>query len=197
MELPTLVNLLETLPPRVFRAAMATTAMRARSRPYSTMLAPRSSQLSLARIQVFRTNRSICCLLLGRRSAPGLCWRFLRAFCSGYRREQADAGWADRPIVWRPGAGRTRRSRRRLTRRRLPSKRSGLAADRVAHAVELVGDVASEGLQSGDGDHSDEGKEQAVLDHAGATLVAVELGKDPGLQNEQVHCFLPPCGAGA
>src|SRR5438552_3219598 len=58
MELPTLVNLLETLPPRVFRAAMATTAMRARSRPYSTMLAPRSSQLSLARIQVFRTNRS-------------------------------------------------------------------------------------------------------------------------------------------
>src|SRR5688500_19858788 len=56
----TVLNLEETLPPRVRRATMAMTAMRARRRPYSTMLAPRSSViLSLAWIQVFRTKRAI------------------------------------------------------------------------------------------------------------------------------------------
>src|SRR5687768_11870635 len=47
---------------------MAMTAIRARSRPYSTMLAPRSlSVLNLAWIQVLRTKRSMSILLM---SAP-------------------------------------------------------------------------------------------------------------------------------
>src|SRR5947199_159506 len=42
IELPTLVNLLDAWRPRVVRATMQTTAMRARRRAYSTRAAPRS-----------------------------------------------------------------------------------------------------------------------------------------------------------
>src|SRR5581483_2456005 len=52
-------NLLDTLPPRALTATMATTAIRARRRPYSTMLAPRSSPENLASSQVLRMKRSI------------------------------------------------------------------------------------------------------------------------------------------
>src|SRR2546423_1786938 len=100
----------------------------------------------------------------------------------------------DRPIGPSPSAPREEGAGAARKRHRPLLAGSWLAADGVADAGELVGDVAAEGLQSGDGDHGDEGQEQAVLDHAGATLVAVELGKHPGLQNEQVH-LLPPPGA--
>src|SRR6266550_6126815 len=64
-----------------------------------------------------------------------------------------------------------------------------------ADGAELGGDVGPEGLQGDDGDDGDEGQEEAVLHHAGATLaVGVELGLDPGLQHEKVHCS-SSCGA--
>src|SRR5688572_29558422 len=58
--------------------------------------------------------------------------------------------------------------------------------------AELAGNAAAEGPQGDDGDDGDEGQEQAVFHHAGTTLVGdVELGLDPGLQNEKVH-LCPP-----
>src|SRR5438105_4271482 len=112
---------------------MAMTAIRARSRPYSTMLAPRSPPaLNLAWSQVLRTNRSM---------------------------ELVQA-----------------------------------ARDRG----ELGRDAAAEGLDGHDGDDGDQGQEQAVLDHAGTGLVAgVELGVEPGLQDEKVHVISPLVGAEA
>src|SRR5688572_5972845 len=62
MLLLTLENFVETLPPSARTATMAITAMRARSRPYSTMLAPRSLSVNLAWIQVRRTKRSMALL---------------------------------------------------------------------------------------------------------------------------------------
>src|SRR2546421_7426842 len=61
---------------------------------------------------------------------------------------------------------------------------------------ELGGDAAAEGLDGHDGDDGDQGEEQAVLDHAGTGLVVgVELGLEPGLQNEKVHLISPLVGA--
>ena len=47
------------------------------------------------------------------------------------------------------------------------------------------------------GDHGerDERDEEDVLHHARATLVGVELGLEPGLEDEQIHC-LPLFGGG-
>src|SRR5207245_11046726 len=60
----------------------------------------------------------------------------------------------------------------------------------------LGGDAAAEGLDGHDGDDGDQGEEQAVLDHAGTGLVVgVELGLEPGLQNEKVHLISPLVGA--
>src|SRR5882724_10119051 len=108
---------------------MAMTAMRARSSPYSTMLAPRSpSALNFAWSQVLRMNRSMVLV-------------------------QA-------------------------------------AVDRG----ELGGDAGPEGLDGHDGDDGNEGQEQAVLHHARTGLVAgVELGVDPGLENEKVHVVFSSC----
>src|SRR5205085_9608723 len=59
-ELETDENCDDTLDPSALTATMAMTAMRARSRPYSTMLAPVSSLvLNLAWSQVLRTKRSM------------------------------------------------------------------------------------------------------------------------------------------
>src|SRR6185295_16845370 len=60
MLLPTFEKLLETLVPSRRMATIATTAMRATRRPYSTSEAPASSLRSnFASSQVFRMNRSI------------------------------------------------------------------------------------------------------------------------------------------
>src|SRR5690349_16946727 len=60
MALPMLEKLVETRRPNVRMATMATTAMRATRRPYSTREAPVSSVRSnLASSQVFRMNRSM------------------------------------------------------------------------------------------------------------------------------------------
>src|SRR5687767_7839824 len=131
MLLLTLENFVETLPPSALTATMAITAIRARSRPYSTMLAPRSlSVLNLAWIQVLRTKRSMVLV-----------------------QAAVDAG-------------------------------------------ELLRDAATERLDGDNGDDGDQGEKQAVLDHAGTTLaVGVELGLDPGLENEKVHVDSPHVGA--
>src|SRR5947208_10591197 len=61
--------------------------------------------------------------------------------------------------------------------------------------AELGRHVAPPIFQGDDGDDGDEGQEEAVLHHAGATLaVGVELGLDPGLEHEKVHCS-SSCGA--
>src|SRR5688500_4383671 len=60
--------------------------------------------------------------------------------------------------------------------------------------AELGRDAAAEGPEGDNGDDGDEGQEQAVLHHARTALaVDVELGLDPGLQNEKVHDSLPRC----
>src|SRR4051812_6986593 len=48
----------DTLLPSALTAMTPMTAMKTSNRPYSTMLAPRSSELNLATSQVFRMNRS-------------------------------------------------------------------------------------------------------------------------------------------
>src|SRR5919197_1448091 len=78
---------------------MAMTAMRARSRPYSTMLAPRSFwMLSLAWIHVLRTKRSMMILLFSAPEATQAVLRLsarLRLDVFGIGRH---GGWLDRPI---------------------------------------------------------------------------------------------------
>src|SRR5438445_13504459 len=59
--------------------------------------------------------------------------------------------------------------------------------DRAGDLGELRRHAAAEGLHGHDGDDGDEGQEQAVLHHAGATLVTGELRLEPGLHDEQVH----------
>src|ERR1051325_10916533 len=66
--------------------------------------------------------------------------------------------------------------------------------ERAVDRGELRGDAAPEGLHGDDGDDGDEGEQQAVLHHAGTGLVVgVELGLEPGLQNEKVHLNSPLC----
>src|SRR5436305_1572901 len=73
------------------------------------------------------------------------------------------------------------------TPRRRPHRRALVEAG--ADVVELGRDVGPEGLHGDQSDHGDEGQKQAVLHHAGATLaVGVELGLEPGLENEEIHC---------
>src|SRR5436190_1909720 len=68
--------------------------------------------------------------------------------------------------------------------------------ERAVDRGELRGDAAPEGLHGDDGDDGDEGEQQAVLHHAGTGLVVgVELGLEPGLQNEKVHVILLLIGA--
>src|SRR5688572_29693022 len=61
-------------------------------------------------------------------------------------------------------------------------------------ARELRRDAATERLDGDNGDDGDQGEKQAVLDHAGTTLaVGIELGLDPGPENEEVHGLSSGC----
>src|SRR5204863_1728820 len=71
---------------------------------------------------------------------------------------------------------------------------SAALLQRAVDRGELRRDAGPEGLHGHDGDDGDESQEQAVFDHAGTGLVVgVELGLEPGLQNEKVHLNSPLC----
>src|SRR5919202_6700067 len=102
-----------------------------------------------------------------------------------------------RSAQWRvfrdvPGPG----AKKRAPGVRAPASPTTALLDRAVDRAELGRDAGAQGPDGDDGDDGDEGEQEAVLDHARAALVLGELGLDPGLQNEEVHCdrSLPaPC----
>src|SRR5262245_63600513 len=64
---------------------------------------------------------------------------------------------------------------------------AAVRADLAAGVVELAGHLVTEEHHCRDDRECDQGDEEDVLHHAGATLVLGELGLKPGAQYEQVH----------